>query len=67
MSNITYAPTDSQENNPSVKEVLDEEILRARKHLEDLCIKKAKLETLGLLELPYGELNRLLWFSYMSV
>jgi hypothetical protein len=38
---------------PTVKEVLDNNIALARRHVEELCIKKAKLETLNMLDMPY--------------
>lgn len=40
----------------TVEEHLNERIESARKHVENLCIAKAKVETLGLLKYPHSEL-----------
>lgn len=45
---------------PTVEEVLNEQIERARKNVEQLCIAKAKAETLGLLKYPYNEMVAIL-------
>jgi hypothetical protein len=44
----------------TVKEYLDTAIAESKKHTETLCIRKAKLETLGLLDMPHAELSVLL-------
>lgn len=44
----------------TVEEVLNEQIERARKNVEQLCISKAKAETLGLLKYPYHEMVSIL-------
>lgn len=44
----------------TVKQVLDEAIQKSRQRTEALCVNKAKLETLGLLEMPHSALEGLL-------
>ncbi len=44
----------------TVDEVFAERIEQARKHLEQLCIKRAKLEALGMKDYPYREIIGLL-------
>lgn len=44
----------------TVKQVLDQRILESKQRTEALCINKAKLETLGLLDMPYMQLSNLL-------
>lgn len=48
------------EDTRTVKEYLDNAIAESKKHTETLCIRKAKLETLGLLDLPHAALSILL-------
>jgi hypothetical protein len=43
----------------TVEEYFDVQIQAARKHVEELCIKKAKLEALQLHKVPYDELHQL--------
>ena len=63
MSNLTekccvaQAPKKEPE---TVKQVLDRNILESKQRTEALCINKAKLETLGLLDMPYTQLSNLL-------
>lgn len=45
----------------TVEETLNDQIASTRKRLEELCIAKAKLETLGLSQYPYSELTKLLY------
>jgi hypothetical protein len=44
----------------TVGEVYDKRIENARKMVEQLCVKKAKLEALNMLHMPYRELSELL-------
>lgn len=44
----------------TVKQVLDRNIQESKQRTEAICINKAKLETLGLLDMPYTQLNNLL-------
>jgi len=44
---------------PTVEEHFNAAIKDARQYLEDLCIKKAKLETLNLHKVPFQEVRRL--------
>lgn len=44
----------------TVEEYLNERIELARKQVENLCIAKAKVETLGLLKYPHSELTDML-------
>lgn len=44
----------------TVEEYLNQRIETARKHVEFLCIAKAKAETLGLLKYPHSELTDML-------
>ena len=44
----------------TVGEAFDIRIQETRKHVEALCIKKAKLEALNITPMPYRELNNLL-------
>lgn len=44
----------------TVGEHFDEQIQMARQRLEELCIKKAKLEALGMINHPYPDLIALL-------
>jgi hypothetical protein len=44
----------------TVGETFDLQIQQARKHVEALCIKKAKLEALNITPMPYRELSNLL-------
>lgn len=44
----------------TVKQFLDRNILESKQRTEALCINKAKLETLGLLDMPYTQLSNLL-------
>jgi len=53
----------------TVKQVLDTAIQESRQRTEALCVNKAKLETLGLLEMPHESLTHLLstWPSLSEV
>jgi hypothetical protein len=44
----------------TVDEVLQEQIEQARKAVENLCIKRAKLEALNMHKMPYNEVRNLL-------
>lgn len=44
---------------PTIKEVLDGRIDQARRRVEELCIKKAKLETLNMLNMPWYQVRDL--------
>lgn len=44
----------------TVEEYLNQCIETARKHVENLCIAKAKAETLGILKYPHAELMDML-------
>lgn len=44
----------------TVDETFDEQIKSARKRVEELCVKKAKLEALNMLHMPYDDLRTLL-------
>ena len=44
----------------TVDEVFQEQIEGARKFLEQLCIKRAKLEALNMHKMPYNEVRSLL-------
>lgn len=44
----------------TVGEIFDMRIQEARKYVESLCIKKAKLEALNMTNMPYNELSSLL-------
>ena len=48
-----------QVTEPTIKEVLDMRIEQARKRVEQLCIKKAKLETLNMLDMPWYQITDL--------
>lgn len=54
-------------NNPklTVGEALDLQIKQAREAVEKCCVRKAKLEAMGWLDLPYSEVRQLLdGYSY---
>lgn len=55
----------SEPTKPTVKEHFDEMIENSRKTTERLCVNKAKLELLGLLDMPHQELQNLVggWFN----
>ena len=44
----------------TIGEAMDIHIQEARKVVEEMCIKKAKLEAMGWLKLPYHEVQGLL-------
>lgn len=46
--------------NPTVEEYFDGQIQLARQRVEELCIKKAKLEALGMLDYTHNDLMVLL-------
>ena len=46
----------------TLREHCDRQIAEARQRVEDLTIKKAKLETLNMLDYPYNQLRTLLDF-----
>lgn len=48
----------------TIRTNLDEEIKRARERVENLCIAKAKAETLGILDYPHKEVVKILgnWY-----
>jgi len=48
-----------QSNEPTIKEVPDARIEQARKRVEERCIKKAKLETLNMLDMPWYQIQDL--------
>jgi hypothetical protein len=50
--------------NPTIREVLDEQIEISRKHTEKLCIAKAKAETCGLLDYPHRAIYEMLGNVY---
>lgn len=63
MSNLTEKCCVSQgpQKAPeTVKQVLDRNIQESKQRTEALCINKAKLETLGLLDMPHAQLSNLL-------
>jgi hypothetical protein len=49
----------AKKSDPTIKEVLDARIEQARKRVEELCIKKAKLETLNMLDMPWYQIQDL--------
>lgn len=51
----------NQEPEQTVRMTLDVRIAQCRKHLEELCIQKAKAETAGLLDFPQSVINGLAW------
>lgn len=59
MSNLTEKCCVSQAPQ-TVKQAIDEAIKQSRIRTEQLCINKAKLETLGLLDMPFSDLHKLL-------
>lgn len=46
--------------NPTIGEVFDTRIEEARRHVEQLCVKKAKLEALNMLHMPYKQIRDLM-------
>lgn len=46
----------------TVDEVFKQQIEQARKHVEELCIKRAKLEALNMSSMPYNQIRNLLEF-----
>ena len=55
------SPRQDQEPEQTVRMTLDVRIAQCRKHLEELCIQKAKAETAGLLDFPQSVINGLAW------
>ena len=52
----------SQKRAPlTIREELDRRIENARKHVEDLCIAKAKLEALNVLDHPVELYHKVIW------
>lgn len=60
-SGVTDASTHAPISPRSVSEDLDARIKACKQHLENLCIAKAKTETLGINEYPMRELEKILY------
>lgn len=52
--------SNAQKADRTVGEVFDDSITTARKNVENLCIKKAQLEAMQLLNHPYHQLSEML-------
>lgn len=57
---MTFGETDGKVPTPrTLGQELDAGIMQARKHLEQLCVSKAKAEVLGLLDSPHRDLMQI--------
>lgn len=61
VAGIDLSSPEAQNTVRTVEEELNLRIKYTKQALEDLCIKKAKLETLGLSQVPYKDLTELLY------